>query len=459
MNVFRLSLVIVTFIAAGCAQQSLPADLSPASFSEGTTFSVDPTAPFARFELPRETFTATAYADLRDIRVFNSAGESVPFARVKTSMPVEVVTVPLRTFRLVREAPGGQPEVELEAHDRGVALRVTPAPSSKEGVNYVLAADEQHGNVMIERLRFQWKPIDRSWEQRVTVSISRDLRNWTTVAAVRPLMDLRTDQGDRLTQNEIEISQAWRERGRYWRLQFDSGFAPQLTGVDGESRGDQIVPDPMRINARGTPAADGSVTYQLPGPQPASRLRITPADANSVLPMRIDARSSASGEWRSVARTVVYRVNAMNGEEHSASIPAGDGLIAEIRLRAAGVSFGSKIPTVDLERDPVTLIVNTRGAGPFLLAWGSRAADTDTSLPPASLVPGFTDESVFSLPRASMSEPTRELGGRSRLTEALPAERAAQWKTVLVWTVLVVGVAALALFAWTIARTSGPPGS
>ena len=96
----------------------------------------------------------------------------------------------------------------------------------------------------------------------------------------------------------------------------------------------------------------------------------------------------------------------------------------------------------------MTLLVNARGAGPFLLAWGSRAAD-EGSVPPGTLMPAGS--STVDMP-AAQAMSRRTLGGPERLTAASRAERAAAWQTTLVWIMLVGGAGALAFLAFRVWR-------
>jgi hypothetical protein len=241
------------------------------------------------------------------------------------------------------------------------------------------------------------------------------------------------------------------ESARYWRLQFGPGEAPVLTNVEGETR---TMAQPMP----GVPIAtevpeqvNGAAVYELTGPQPVARLRITPQDANSVLPLIVEVRERSASEWTPVTRTVAYRLVAGGVEQFSDPVVLGGRLVKSIRLRPLNTSWGSGMPQVDVERDPLTLVANARGAGPFLLAWGSRAA-SDTSIPFGQLVPNMTSDRLMEIPVGDFRSGPRELGGDARLTDPGPAARAEQWQITLVWVVLVGGAAALALLALRVWR-------
>jgi hypothetical protein len=435
---------------AGCGTAP-PGEPGPGDFASGVTLDVPAADPFVRVALPGEVFTGTAWADLRDLRVFNAAGEPVPFARIAPS-PTKAAAqrISLRSFRLAAANPGRLPSIELDAGARGVELRVSPGAGGERGAEYLLATSEADQDTPLERLHLAWADAKQNWQQKVTVSVSRDLQSWNTVAFRRPIMDLRTEDGERLRHAEIVLD-AGSLGGRYWRLHFDPGFAPALVGVEGESIPEEIPSPGVPIPARVEPQPDGSLVVHLDRAHPVARLRITPADANSVLPVRIEGRADDREQWVPVATAVAYRLNAEAGEQVSEPVRLSGGSLASFRLRAAGTSWGSSPPAVSPERDGVVLVVNARGAGPFLLAWGSRAA-SDAATDVSMLVPGGR-EAVAHLADARFG-PRQELGGPSRLTALAPGERRARWQTALVWVALVGGALALAFLALRLFRAA-----
>ena len=442
--------------ATPAPQQDSPSSFGPNDFARGMEITPPP-GPYFRIDLPEPVFSGTAWTDLRDLRVFNRAGEPVPFARVTPARAAgEVKLVPLRSFRIETTSPGGVPQITLGASERVLEMRVTPDKTRQAGVEYVLASSMPDLETPIHRLLLEWQEREANWRQTVTVSVSSDLERWSTVAYARPLMDLRTADGSRLQHREISVESPTPNSARYWRLQFGAGEAPTLTSVNGETR--SAAPELPGVHLPTTPtlAPDGAAVYELSAPQPLTRLRITPQDANSVLPLVVESRERETDAWVLVTRTVVYRLNAAGVEQISDPLMVNGLLAKSIRLRPLGTSWGSGMPTLDVERDPLSLVVNARGGGPFLLAWGSRAA-ADTAVPFVQLVPNLPSDRLIDIPPGQQRGDYRVLGGDQKRTAMSPAEREGRWQTTLVWIVLIGGAGGLALLAfrlWREARVS-----
>ena len=171
------SMLLFTACGGGTAAplQDNPSSFAPDDFARGVEITPPP-GPFFRIDLTEAVFSGTAWPDLRDVRVFNRAGEPVPFARVTPARaPGEMKLVPLRSFRIETISPGGVPQIALGARERVLELRVTPGKSGQAGVEYVLASSMPDLDTPIHRLLLEWQERDANWRQTVTVSVSSDL--------------------------------------------------------------------------------------------------------------------------------------------------------------------------------------------------------------------------------------------------------------------------------------------
>lgn len=458
MKLARSAGVWLLLLWAACARAQGPHEsasgLQPEDFAFGLTLFVPATEPFARFDLPVEVISGTAWPDLRDIRVFNSSRETVSFSLIQPPSGEDTRRrVALRPFRLEPSPTGAGTRIELDARERGVELRVGPGTTAQTGTEYLLAVTDEGLTTPIDRLLFDWKTHTSNWQQKVTVSVSSDLDSWRPAAIARPLMDLRTEDGQQLRHAEVIVERMTPQSARYWRLQFEPGFAPALTSVEGEVTTAGADAPGVALGTRVTEETSGAAVYELPSRQPVARVQVTPQGANSVLLIAIEGKDDDDKEWRAIARTVAYRLNQRaGGEQTSAPISLGGRMLKRLRLRPLSASWGNSPPALQVERDPVTIVFNARGAGPFLLAWGSRAA-ASSAIPVGTLMPGPPVTTLRALPMAREAGRV-ELGGAARLTEQAPGERRAQWRTTLIWVVLVGGAGALALLAFVVYRES-----
>ena len=447
-RVAMIALAIATGAAAACSTAPpVAGELRPSDFAHGATIDAPANAPFFMLDVPGDLFTGTAWPDQRDIRVFNASGAAVPFARVAVRPAGEAaLRIPLRSFRLEGQGPGGDPIVELDTAGGGLRFRMAPGIGG-DRVEYWLELGSGPTDD-IRALHFDWEDAGQNWQQQVSVFASRNMTSWTPVATNRPLIDLRTGS-ERLRHTEVLVERTSPDWARFWRLQFAPGFVPSLTAVTAETVSTPIEAPTIALEAAPESPGDGSLILRLPTAQPVARIEVYPGEANSVLPLTIETRRG-DGPWRHMRTAVAYRIQSPSGEQVSPPIAADGSLVDALRLRPFGTSWGTTPPSVTLERPGLNLVVNARGAGPFLLAWGSRAAN-DSSIALATLLPDPSLDAVRALPPAGFAS-RRELGGASRLTEATPAERASRTQTIVVWALLIFGALGLSALALKVYR-------
>jgi hypothetical protein len=182
-------------------------------------------------------------------------------------------------------------------------------------------------------------------------------------------------------------------------------------------------------------------------------LKLTPG--TRVAPVRIQARATTVDPWRDIGSTVFYRLE--RDGRGSTSPP----LALQVHTRYLRVLPDERAALLDpaqtrlaLKVQFANLVFAVQGTPPFALLAGSPDARPG-SLPVSTLVPALDDE------RPRFGQAT--IGAWSEaedVTRAIESrKRVAALRPYVLWTLLLVGVAALGGMVWRLSRNAGtaPP--
>ncbi len=115
-----------------------------------------------------------------------------------------------------------------------------------------------------------------------------------------------------------------------------------------------------------------------------------------------------------------------------------------LRVDQKGGGVGDGVPILQIGWPPQKLVFAARGAGPFQLAYGNRAAKA-AAFPIDSLIPGYKTDAEFKVRTASLGEQVT-LAGAARLRAQT------DYKKWTLWGILILGVFVLAAMAYRLAR-------
>lgn len=441
---------------AGTAFSSDDVKESPTDYATGVTLETLGVSPWYRVSLPLAVYQGTAWPDLRDVRVFNHAGDTVPFTLVaQKTQPVTPQTVTLRLFPLdmspvpPREEGRRSGESFVLRSKTGIEIHLESDDVKSVGQSYLLMLpEEMKDSFSLEQLRLNWNTPTGNWQGKASVYVSRDLRYWRTLQEEAPLMELTRDN-DRLKMDTIGASLTLSASGNRYLLVILDSQSPALTLNSVSAIAESREPESARIEigAQEERVSNDEAVWHWAQPQPLTSLRID-LDDEGVLPVELAWRSAEKAPWQPLTKTVLYRLNGKRSED----IRLSGQLVEAVRMTTINARLPERLPALSGARDSYQLVFNTQGKGPYMLAWGNRAAQkADIGLDlliPASL---RKTQDIDSLPGA-MPQDDVALGGEARLTATSAAEQQSQWKTVLVWGALIFGVAVLALMAWRIWR-------
>lgn len=350
---------------------------------------------------------------------------------------------------MVRQSADGT-LVELNSGARSKAINNAAAIKG-----YVLDASKIGERENIRALDLDWAGSDNNF-QLLDVEASDDLQGWHSVRTGVQLARLDF-QGARIERKRIDLG-GLSPNDRYLRLLWrEPGVAPQLTAASVEQISTRWrAAEPIwseflqAISVKGVES-----TFRLPHALPVTHLRFKLPEGNVLLPVDIlqpTHNSSDHQPARLLTRTVLYRIESKGHQWTQDEIPlpaygrnsALDELIVRIDPRSgpAGQSLA-----LSFALNPDQLVFLASGTAPYVLAVGNKAA-TNSALEAATLIPGFGS------PQAPEIADAQTLAASEPVVEQAPTEELGgpHGKTIALWSVLGLGVLAMAGMAYQLIR-------
>lgn len=415
-----------------------------------------------RVPLDAAVYRAAWWADLRDVRVLDADGNTMP-SQVQPAAPraTEMREVELPWFPLPANAASGTRDdlgIVVERSRDGQVLSIRNAPpdgrAQATGAPALLVDLGDHAG-RIRALRMDWGGGAGAVDAGYRVEGSDDLRQWTLLDADVRVVALR-NAGRELRRDRLPLD----SRYRYVRLTpLQRAVAPAVLGVRGEVAEPRDADDWQWLDASpvvGGNAQDGN-RYRVDGRFPVQRLRLA-LPANSSVRWRVwnrdDAADDAAG-WRLVAaQWNTWRLDAADGGESSPALelPAATG--ARVwRVRAIAPP-SAPAPVLQLGYRAGSVVFLAQGRAPYRLVAGNANATVATDV----LQPVLA--ALRARHGAAWQPPVASLGARAALageTAYRPAPAPRDWKTWILWAVLVLGAATVAYLALRLLRADRPP--
>ena len=428
---------------------------SPANYRSSAE--VTPTGPDALhlLELPFEAYR-DARRDLGDIRIFNMAGDSLPYAWApdpgRLTEPAVPIDLPMFPVRKVTPEGQASTEVTVRAADgtlvsvRGAgALARRAAPKAADPKPVALLVDASKTNEPVQAIEFEWQAVPGAEMVTVRVEASDDLRSWTTLGSA-PLV--RLGGGQRmLLQPRVQFPP---RSVKYLRATWDApAFEPTAVRAEYVARG-KAPPRLVSTIEPGKPENNekaDEIVYDLGASLPVEALRLLPPQENAVLVTAIFARDEPTQQWRPMFNTTFYRLQREGVESTSVPRELGRRAARYWMARLAPGSSQGGVPKLEVHWTPGRLVFVKQGEGPFYLAFGNLKA-APTAVPIDSVIPDYKKGAEELLKRAQLGAVKAEPPPNrwEKLIGEMDARR------VTLWVVLVAGVAALGAMAWKLSR-------
>jgi hypothetical protein len=443
-------------LAIALAGPAIAAGEAPGDFAAKAPIELEGDGPYYQLALPFEAHFAAQFPDLRDLRVFNGKGETVPFSVIReptrSEQTSEQIALPWFPLYAPDTAPDAVPEIRVERRTDGAVVSVTGGGSKSDGGQklrgYLL--DLSQSKSAAHRLALDWDPAMTGFQQ-VTVEASDDLQNWQTWRTAAQLARLEFN-GQHVDRRDIDLPD---QHAGYLRLTWRApAEAPVLTAVTLTAVSASYRPTPVVWSGALPPTrtSDGAYEWDFPRLIAPERLKLGLPETNVLAPAELWGKGDGPppSAWRLLAGTVVYRLDVAGREWEQDDIALSAPPVRSIKLTldARGGGLGNGVPTVSLGLAGRQLLFLARGGGPFVLAIGNAKAEL-ADLAPATLIPGYESSAAPPISAARLGA----LAGIA--VPPVPSSASAltpNWKTVTLWAILLTGVAGIGAMALYLLR-------
>lgn len=424
--------------------------VSESDFAYGYTLEVDGDGAIYSLALPEAVYRGLTRADRGDLRVFNSRGISVPhhIKRAKPITPTSPPAAALPLFPLYAEAVLPQmntgDDVHIVTNDKGAIIDINygkPAASKNRRISAYLLDCSQLKQIP-NALLVNWRDNETGFVINAEVEGSDDLSHWQPIIVRTTLSNLQ--YGDHtLVQRRIDLPL---HKFRYLRLRWLDNKSLQLAGVEAMFPASDQSQDRQWSDFDVTHHDDKNNTYYFDTHSvlPVDRANIDLPKGNILVQASLASASSDKGPWVLRYQGLLYDLQIKGNELRTPAqvLPVTTQRYWRLQLEGRQERLQGK-PVLHLGWVPEQLYFVARGEAPFTLAYGSaRVGPADTPLAQLLNLDKLKHQQQFIKPAQLGSR--IELGNKDKLK---PAGQSFDWKQIILWLVLIFGIAALAAMA------------
>ncbi len=436
-----LSVAGMLLLPISIAAQSTDAP-ALSNYAWGFPVEASENASFYSVDLPLEVNQSVTDPELRDAGVYNSDGDPVPrmFEQIDDDRELIERSNPLPTLPLYESADKRSDVDRLMIEREGDSTRfkfdledlLAPADDQRL-VAYIV--DTRPSDDYAVALDFVWAQMEPGFMGRVMVDGGNDLQEWSPVGSA-VVAYLREDSAS-IEQRRVRL-----RRGDYHFLRIrwegfpDDWRLSQVMGVYADGAAD-AVRNHITLESTSVDRDDGGRIFSLGGAPTVDKLRIVLPVPNTVVSARVFYWSEDRDHWVEAGHHSFHHIIRNNHAVMSDALT-----INKARTSQFKVVITQGPPDVALQLEvgwrPDRLLFLAQGQAPFTLATGS-ANDALNQFPQHRM---YADRALVTLAEKNGGVVTASLGPRYPLggPERMVATRTINWRTVLLWFGLVMGV-------------------
>ena len=428
---------------------------TPADFTTQATLTLSGEGPWYRLEVPMALRFAARYADLRDVRVFNSEGQAQAYAltlgRAEQQVQVRQTAVKWFPVRGAKDGSAEAPSIRVQRSDSGTLVEVLSETGGKPEQQILRGwlLDASAIKAPLEQLLLDWSS-DTDGFQRFSIEASDDLQHWQSWGDGQIARLAFADE--QLQQRSVKLPG---QSARYLRLLWQAPQqAPQLLAAELSSSDRQAKAAPIAWSAT-LPANNskpGEYLWELPLALPLERVKITLPQTNTLAPVTLYGRRDGTLTWQVLNRSLLYRLPLAGKESLQEQIDLYGSPVQQLKLVVdeRGGGLGTVTPQITVGLRATELVFLARGTPPYQLALGNPTVQA-ANLPLSMLIPGYEPARLSQLGVASAAA---AIAADAAAEPQASAVATTDWKRIGLWAVLLLGVGLLVLMAMSVLRSS-----
>lgn len=403
--------------------------------------------------VPFEVYHRVTQPSLADVRVFNGAGEMVTTAIRKQTRATKKTYKALAFFPIYAKSDNlNNLNMKVTHNDNGtiVSVNTKSKKSKKKKLAGYLVDVQAIKRKKLKAILVNWEAKNKNWINQLKISVSNDLNKWTKYYVISSLADLDYE-GNIIKRNRIEISHMYY---KYMMIQWknkDIGFA--IKNLEAELVEEAGVPLRWRNFSRPQHThidrEPGEYEYDVDAYIPVTQLNLRVPRQNSLLQAQFYFRNDENDNWTYITTKNMFELYRAGGSVRNepARVPLVRGRFWKIKVTPAN-AFGKGVPTLMLGWRPEKIVFLATGLAPFRLAYGSGRVDYKYQSESLLLSKINNDKSFKNIGKATIG-PEYVISGKLALKKV---SRPTDLKVIILWLVLVIGVAVVAYMVLSLLR-------
>jgi len=426
------------------AQSNDPSADSPelASYAWGFPIQVGDNASFYTVDLPLDVNQSVTDPELRDAGVYNANGVPVPrmFEQVGNDRELVERSNPLPILPLFETAENRNDENRLLIEREGDSSRfrfdledLLAPDDNQQLIAYIVDTRQTDDNAVA--LDLVWATMEPGFMGRVMIEGGNNLQEWSPVGSA-VVAYLREDASS-IEQRRIRLRRGDFDFLRiHWEGLPENWHLSQVMGVyvDGTA---EAVRNHVTLESTSVDPDDGGRIFSLGGPPSVDQVRVVLPVPNTIISARVFYWLDSRDQWVEAGHDSYHHIIRNNNAVMSDALTINKARTSKFKVV---ITQGPADVAMQLEVGwrPDRLLFLAQGQPPFTLATGS-ANDAVNRFPQHRI---YGDRSIATLAEKNGGVVTASLGPRYPLggPERLIETREINWRTIVLWIALVMGV-------------------